>query len=98
MKALQKIALSAIFVMMLAFLLIIIFGDNGLLELYRLRDTHQQIVKLKGDLTAENMRLYRNIDRLQNDPTYIESIARRELGMIRADEMIFTFKHKNRQR
>jgi cell division protein FtsB len=38
--------------------------------------------------------MYRSVDRLQNDPYYIENIARRELGMVRSDELIFKFKTK----
>ena len=83
--------------MMLGLLLVIIFGDNGLLELSRLHDQHHKIVQLNTDLTKENMHLYRNIDRLQTDPAYVESVARRELGMIGANELIFTFKNESRQ-
>jgi cell division protein FtsB len=32
--------------------------------------------------------LYRSIERLKSDPAYIESIARKELGMIRKEEII----------
>ncbi|MBW2177339.1 MAG: septum formation initiator family protein, partial [Deltaproteobacteria bacterium] len=32
--------------------------------------------------------LYRTIKRLRNDPQYIESVARKELGMIKEDEVI----------
>jgi cell division protein FtsB len=42
-------------------------------------------------LSRENLQLYRTIDRLQNDPSYVENVARREMGMIRADELIFQF-------
>jgi cell division protein FtsB len=31
------------------------------------------------------------IDRLANDPAFVESVARRELGMVRPDELIFKF-------
>jgi cell division protein FtsB len=32
--------------------------------------------------------MYRMIERLKNDPEYIESIARKELGMIQKGEVI----------
>jgi cell division protein FtsB len=38
--------------------------------------------------------MYRSVDRLQNDPAFVENIARQELGMIRSDELIFKFKNK----
>lgn len=77
---------------MTALMLIILFGDNGLVELNRLRNTHRSMLETNAGLTQENVRLYRAIDRLQNDPGYVENIARRELGMVRPDEMIFKFK------
>ena len=75
-----------------ALLLLIALGDNGLVEMIRLRAAHQDLLETNMALTRENMQLYRAIDRLQNDPDYVETVARRELGMIRADEVIFKFK------
>jgi len=40
--------------------------------------------------------MYRTIDRLQNDPAFLENVARQELGMIRSDELIFKFKSNTR--
>ncbi len=72
-------------------LLVIIFGDNGLVELSRMRMTQKRLAQENGQLTHDNLAMYRTVDRLQNDPAYIENVARRELGMIRADEFIFKF-------
>ncbi len=82
----------AIFLVMFTLLVVIILGDNGLVELNRLRHTHQDLMETNARLTQENVQLYRAIDRLQNDPIFVETIARRELGMIRPDEVIFKFK------
>jgi cell division protein FtsB len=87
-----KIILFAAATALAIFLLVIIVGDNGLVELYRLRATHQALCSDNAGLSRENLQLYRTIDRLQNDPAYVENVARRELGMIRADEVIFQFK------
>jgi cell division protein FtsB len=73
-------------------LLVIILGDNGVVELDRLRETRRTLIEENAALTRENLHLYRTIDRLQNDPTFVENVARRELGMIRPDELIFQFK------
>ena len=88
----QKIMLAVILVAMFNFLLVVLFGDNGLLELRRLQQSHQALLDDNARITRENLQMYRSVDRLQNDPTFIESIARRELGMIRSDEIIFKFK------
>ena len=88
----QKITLLIVFIAMFNLLLVVIFGDNGLIELHRLQRSHKMLIKENALLTQENARMYGSIDRLQNDPDFIENIARRELGMIRPDELIFKFK------
>ena len=88
----QKIILAIIVFAMCNLLLVVLFGDNGWIELRRLDQTHRNLVKANGLLTKDNLRMYKSIDRLQTDPEYIESIARKELGMIRSNELIFQFK------
>jgi cell division protein FtsB len=88
----QKIVAAAIVCAMFGLMLVITFGDNGLLELSRMRVTLHTLVTDNERLVQENARTYRTIERLQKDPAMIEDVARRELGMIRDDERIFKFK------
>lgn len=88
----HKIVFAIVLVAMFNLLLLVLFGDNGLVELNRMHDTHERLLKTNSRLTQSNLKLYRAIDRLQNDPAYIENVARQELGMIRSDEVIFKFK------
>ena len=90
----QKIMLAVIFIAMFNFLLVVLFGDNGLVELRRLDQAQQQLLKGNARLTQENLQMYRTVDRLQNDSAFVENIARQELGMIRSDELIFKFKNE----
>jgi len=71
--------------------LLTVFADNGFLALNRLRARHADLAGVNARLKQENLQMYRIIERLQNDPAYIENVARRGLGMIRPDEMIFKF-------
>jgi cell division protein FtsB len=87
-----KIVFPAIFLVMFVLLIVIVLGDNGLVELNRLRHTRKNLLESNARLTQENVQLYRAIERLQSDPVYVETVARRELGMIRSDEVIFKFK------
>jgi cell division protein FtsB len=89
----RKITLAIVFSAMLVLLLVVVFGDNGWVELKRLQKTHMALVEGNARLTRENSRMYDIIGRLQNDPDYIENIARQELGMVRPDEVIFKFNH-----
>jgi cell division protein FtsB len=94
----QKITLMVVFIAMFNLLLVVIFGDNGLIELKRLQRQHADLVQENTSLNQENARMYSGIDRLKNDPDYIENIARQELGMIRSDELIFKFKDDTKPR
>lgn len=88
----QKIALVVVAFGMCHLMLVVLYGDNGLLELNRKHKTYQRIVEENARITQENLKLYRTIYRLENDSVYIESIARQELGLVRPDELIFKFK------
>lgn len=84
----QKILLLFAMLGLFSLLLFIMFSDNGLSDLFKLRGERDRLIQENMHLKRENLTLYRTIDRLKNDPAYIESIARRELGMIRKGEVI----------
>lgn len=84
----QKLMVAGAVVAMFNLMLLIVFGDNGLVELSRLRDKEQQMVRQNEILAGENVNLYRTIRRLKTDPVYIESVARNELGMVGKDDII----------
>lgn len=84
----QKFFLAAALMVILATLLLIVFGENGLTDRKLLTSRYREVVSENAAIAKENARLYRQIERLKNDPAYIESIARRELGMIGSNEVI----------
>jgi len=84
----QKILLLFATLGLFCLLLFIMFSDNGLSDLFKFRSERDRLIRENMRLKRENLTLYRTIDRLKNDPDYIESIARRELGMIRKGEVI----------
>jgi cell division protein FtsB len=69
-------------------LLLIVFAENGLVDLYSLRKQRDRLVEKNESLAGDNLVLYNEIERLKNDDKYIENIARQELGMIGKDEVI----------
>ncbi len=75
-----------------SFLLLIIFGDKGYIDLCDFENRRDNLIYKNSALEVENSDLYRSIDRSRNDPVYIENIARQELGMIGKDEIIFKLK------
>jgi cell division protein FtsB len=72
-------------------LFLIFFGDNGVLELHQKHQDLDQLIEANQQLSKENIQKSRIVGRLHNDPAYIENVARKELGMVREDEYIFTF-------
>ena len=86
------VAIISMFLM----LLFIVFGENGFTDLYRLKTKRDHIVKQTGELTKKNLSLYREIERLKNDPKYVEDVARKELGVIGKDEVIIKVKKRKK--
>jgi cell division protein FtsB len=71
-----------------------IFGDQGLRDV---RLFHHEINKLKEKLELlqqENQVLVQEVGNLQDEPYYIEKIAREELGMARPGEKVFIITKK----
>ena len=83
-----KILFSLVILGLFSLLLFIMFSDNGLADLFKLKSERDRLLQENARLQRENLDMYRTIERLKNDPEYIESIARKELGMIRRDEII----------
>ncbi len=80
-----------IILVVMAILLIILFGDGGLVEFRESRETLQSLRMENRRLVAENELLREEILLLRNDLEYLEELARRELGMIREDETVYRF-------
>ena len=60
----------------------------GLPIFLNLESEKDRLLQENARLKRENLTMYRTIERLKNDPEYIESIARKELGMIKKGEVI----------
>jgi len=81
--------ISITIILMFSLLLFIVYGDNGLADLNQLKTARDSIVKRNKDLFQNNLSLFRQMKRLEDDPKYIENIARQEFGMIGKNEIIF---------
>lgn len=82
--------LVVVFSVCVSFVVIDAFvGDRGLAALVRTRQEHDRLAAEVHSKKQENDRLREQIRRLSEDPTAIEEIARRELGLIRPGERLF---------
>ena len=68
-----------------------IFGDRGLLRINHLHRDRDEMQKRLLELKGENDKLKREIAALQSDRRYLESIARRDFGLVRGNEVIYQF-------
>ncbi len=94
---LKKTILLVVAIMsMFLMLLFIVFGENGLTDLYRHKTKRDNLLRKNEELTKNNLSFYREIERLKNDPKYVENVARKELGVIGKDEVIIKVKKRKR--
>ncbi len=83
-----------ILVVLVASIIIVdgLVGDRGLLAMLRARHEYDDLAAAISRQRAENGRLREQARRLREDPTAIEEIARRELGLIKPGERVFIVK------
>lgn len=63
---------------------------QGLSKIQRKIAERDRLVEANMILAQRISEKYRKIDRLRHDPVYVEFIARKDLGMVRKDELIFS--------
>lgn len=73
-----------------------VFGNKGLLRIFELREDKARIETRLSETRTENDRLKREIVALKSDWRYIESIARKDFGLVRGNEIIYQFPPDNR--
>jgi len=84
----KKILLFLAILMLFNLILVVIFSDNGLVDLIMLKKEKERSAEKNREVIRENLSLYREIERLKHDPEFIESVARKELGVVGKDEVI----------
>jgi cell division protein FtsB len=67
-------------------------GDHGVLAMLDARRRHDELAATITRQRAENARLREEARRLREDPSAIEELARRDLGLIRPGEKVFIIK------
>lgn len=67
-------------------------GDRGMLAMLRVRKQYTALAATLAKDRAINARLAEQARRLREDPTAIEEVARKELGLIKPGEKVFIIK------
>ena len=69
-----------------------LFGERGLVEMMKKRDEGRALQLDVATLRSQNERLLEEIQKLENDSATIEDLARRDLGLIKPGEKVFTIR------
>ena len=72
-----------------------VFGPTGHLEMERLEEERQSLIREKDALETGNRQVLDEIESLKTDPATIEKIAREELGLVREGEIKIVTKPGN---
>lgn len=67
-------------------------GDKGLLTMLKARQQYRALEASTEAIKAANARSREDIRRLKEEPSAIEELARRELGLIKPGEKLFIIK------
>jgi cell division protein FtsB len=68
-----------------------VFGERGLLRIYEMKQEKQRIERSVAELRLDNQKLRLSIEALHSDRHQLERIARKELGLVRPNEIIYQF-------
>ena len=78
-----------VFLICFSLTIVFIFGDHGLLKLYKIKNERKLIQKKIASLREEREILKTEKVKIENDLNYIEKIAREKYKMVKPGEKIF---------
>jgi len=64
---------------------------NGLLSVFSTKSELRKLQAETAELSKENAVLKIEIDKMKNDPAYLEEVARRDFGLLKPNERVFDF-------
>lgn len=78
-----------IIVLIVLVLSLITFGNRGILDNYTMKERLKALKQTNREIALNNKQLKAKIMLLRNDPSYIETIARNELGMVKEGDIVY---------
>ena len=73
----------------LSLIIVFIFGDHGLLKLYKIKSQRKTIQTHIAQLRDEREKAKEKKNKIENDINYIEKMAREKYKMVKPGEKIF---------
>ncbi|MFP3982388.1 MAG: FtsB family cell division protein [Desulfurivibrionaceae bacterium] len=90
-KGEKKILVKAALLLSTLSLSWITFGENGMLRYFEVKNELSATINKKETLADQNRELKEQITKIQNDPEYLEEVARKQYYMTKKNEVIFRF-------
>ncbi|MDR2443879.1 MAG: septum formation initiator family protein [Deltaproteobacteria bacterium] len=84
-----KILWSCFFLLVAGVMVNLFFSEEGLVRSSGLIEIKESLEADNRRLEDENRQLAARLERIRNDPRYLEDEARKKLGLVRPDEIIF---------
>ncbi len=85
----RKFLQGLVFLICFSLFIVFIFGDHGLLKLYKIKKKRKMIQASITQLRDEKEKATAEKNKIENDLNYIEKIAREKYKMIKPGEKIF---------
>ena len=85
----NQILRGIVFLALFSLSIVFIFGDHGILKLYKIKKERKIIQKKIAQLREEKEILKNEKSKIENDLDYIEKIAREKYKMVKPGEKIF---------
>jgi len=89
--SIQKKYVFGLAVFISAMFILTIFGERGLMHIYQLRGERARIQAANTRLGEENQKLTEQVNRMRNNQSEIEKIARENLGLVKKGEIVYQF-------
>ena len=78
-----------VFLICMSLVIIFIFGDHGLIKLYKIKTQREKVQNHIAQLRQEREKRKEEKNKIENDLDYIEKIAREKYKMVKPGEKIF---------
>ncbi len=90
----KKVTQGLIIFSILIVVVLSLFGDKGLMQLIALQGQEIKLTREIEELKQQKHEWFRKIESLKNNRTYIETIAREKLGMVKSEEKVIRLKYE----
>tara|TARA_Y100001958_G_C20973760_1_gene367686 strand:+ start:381 stop:731 length:351 start_codon:yes stop_codon:yes gene_type:complete len=85
----KRIVRGVLLLIFSTLIIVFIFGDHGIFQLYKLKKERENIQKHIAELRKNRELLTAEKNRLENDLNYIEQLAREKYRMAKPGEKVF---------